>query len=143
MKTSYLFFCILLLSYSCSKDNKDDFLDQWIGVYEGTADQWSSYPGDSSFIESHEFKGVIAEVKKATIESAVNITLTFDSAQVKIYSDLVIDQQGHHFSEWGGGSGYGSLNLQFESDSLDFELFQKCGIPCDSGTKFKIGRMDI
>ncbi len=61
---------------------------------------------------------------------------------VRQKKDILFSTSGVHESEWGGGSGYGSLNISFKNDSLKYTSFQKCGIPCSSGKDFFISKIN-
>lgn len=144
MKTKILLIlCISIVFFSCKKDEekneeKTSYLDQWVGKYKGTSHHWSTYPSDTILITNDEYKEVSVEVKKNETGSSLDLTLTYNDGNVDFKNGLEFSSSGHHFSKWGGGSGYGSLTIDFMSNSLCYDYFQKCGIPCDSGIDFTI-----
>jgi hypothetical protein len=135
--------CTSIIITSCLKsdDNPPYYLDQWLGSYEGTSHHWTSYPVADGFYNSHTYKKIVVDVLKGEIDSTLNMTLTYNDTIVRYTNDLPISPEGGHFSQWGGGSSYGSLTVNFTADTLHYINFQKCGIPCSSGIDFSIARI--
>jgi hypothetical protein len=120
------------------------YLSKWIGIYGGISHHWSSYPteinGHWQFITNESYRKVSVDVSLGGQDSCLNFIITYDDTVIDTKENLLFSNSGVHFSQWGGGSGYGSLNIIFKSDSLYFDNFQKCGIPCNSGVDFDIER---
>lgn len=134
--------CISVLLFSCRK-NKDDeyaYLDQWVGIYVGISYHWSTHPVDTIMVTNEQYKVVIVDVQKNESESSLDFTLTYNDGIIDNRDKIKFTTSGTHSSNWGGGSGYGSLDIDFKSDSLHYDYYQKCGIPCNSGIEFKIKR---
>lgn len=131
---------VLFLFISCQKDSNDPstYLDPWLGIYQGTSHHWISYPSDTTFVTNHSYRSVMVEVVKGNMDSTVNLQIVYNDTITELKTDLKVSFTGHHFSQWGGGSGYGSLTFDFRNDSLIYNYFQKCGIPCNSGIDFKL-----
>lgn len=126
---------------SCKKadiSTPTSYLDQWTGEYEGTSHHYSTYPGDTFFVTNDYYKNVLVDVRKSSLDSCLDLTITYDDTLVETRNDLIFSGAGVYFSEWGGGSSYGSLTVAFKPDSLHYDYFQKCGIPCDYGIYFNI-----
>ena len=122
------------------------YLSKWIGIYRGTSHYWSSYPsetnGEWQFITNDSYRNVSVDVKYGEQDSCLNFEITYNDSIVDKKENLLFSNVGVHFSQWGGGSGYGSLNINFNSDSLHYDNFQKCGMPCNSGIDFDIKKND-
>jgi hypothetical protein len=122
----------------------NSYLTKWLGMYEGSSHHWSSYPteinGQWQFVTYHTNKNVLVNVNKSSQDSCLDFTLTYDDSIMGTKNDLKFLVSGIHFSSWGGGSGYGSLDINFNSDSLSYYYFQKCGVHCSSGIDFVIGK---
>ena len=118
------------------------YLSKWVGKYGGTSHHWSSYPaeidGQLQFITNESFRNVSADVSIGEKDSCLNFKITYNDTILNTKENLLFSTLGVHFSEWGGGSGYGSLYISFKSDSMYYYSFQKCGIPCSSGIGFDI-----
>jgi hypothetical protein len=140
---------IVLLNLGCAKkeDNgqPSTYLGKWIGTYEGTSYHWSSYPveidGLWQYITNDSYKNVSVEVRIGSQDSCLNFLITYNDSINDTNADLLFSNLGVHFSQWGVGSGYGSLNISFESDSMHYNYFQKCGMPCTSGIEFDIKKI--
>ncbi len=86
-------------------------------------------------------KAVTVDVQRGSKDSTLNFLFTYNDTVFVARNDLPISNDYTYFDAWGGGSSYGSLHIQFKSDSiLSYNLFQKCGIPCSSGEDFEISR---
>jgi len=137
---------ILLFAIRCEKPNESEsYLSKWTGTYEGTSHHWYSYPSGNltdPFIENHSYEKVQVNVRKSNKDSCLNFLITYNDSVIDKKSDLQFSVSGIHHSQWGGGSGFGSLDIKFVSDTLHYTNFQKCGIPCSGGTDFVIARHD-
>ncbi len=120
------------------------YLSKWVSSYEGTSHAWIGSPqminGEYQYVTNHYYNSVLAEVMLSSQDSCLDFTFTYDGTQVYNNYGLKFLPSGTHYSSWGGGSGYGYLNIKFENDSMNYVRFQKCGIPCNSGTDFVIGK---
>lgn len=120
------------------------YLSKWTGTYEGTSHSWLGSPqlvnGQYQYVVNHYYKSVLAEVTLSAQDSCLDFVFTYDGTQVYNNTGVKFLPSGTHYSSWGGGSSYGYLHLKFENDSMNYDRFQKCGIPCNSGTDFIIGR---
>ena len=137
---------ILLITISCEKSKENEsYLSEWEGTYEGTSHHWSSYPGGGlmdPFIINHSYNKVQVNVSKSETDSCLNFLITYNDSIIEKKIDLKFSVSGKHHSQWGGGSGFGYLDVSFVSDTLHYNYFQKCGIPCSGGTDFVIARHD-
>lgn len=119
-----------------------NYLDQWVGTYQGVSEHWSSYPaqvnGQWQFINNSTIKNVIVNVSKNSSDSTLDILVTYENTTPQNNTNLYFNDLGVYNKSWGGGSSYGSLNFTFHSDSLKEVYFQKCGIPCNSGINYNI-----
>ncbi|NOT35779.1 MAG: hypothetical protein HOP11_00205 [Saprospiraceae bacterium] len=141
-----IFSLCLLLSLGCEEENPATFyLRKWIGVYDGTSRHWSTYPsvvnGNWQIITNESNRKVTVDVGIGVQDSALNFKITYNDSITSISENLLFSNEGVHFAQTGGGSGYGSVNIRFVADSLYYSLFQKCGIPCSSGIDFKIKKI--
>ena len=152
-KYLFCFVACLVLTMSCEKkDNPSDpepplpqisYLDAWTGTYTGTSREWMEYPTSTGFVFHESYRQVRVEVAKAEMDSLFGNTDSLLNLKF-IYEDTIITERaglkftadGRYYSNWGGGSGFGSLEIQFDSVSLNYVHFQKCGIPCSSGSDF-------
>lgn len=118
------------------------YLSKWIGIYRGTSHHWSSYPteinGQWQFITNESYRKVSVDVRIGVQDSCLNFIITYNDTINDTKENLLFSNLGVHFSQWGSGSGYGSLNINFRPNSLYFDNFQKCGIPCSGGVDFDI-----
>ncbi len=144
---SVLLVIVLSLSISCEKTEDPTYLDQWLGMYEGSAYSWSKEwdsSNDSSILRE-SFWTVLAEVQKGEIDSSLSITLVFegltnDRIRTTTHSDLLISDLGYHKSSSGGGSSYSHVIIQFDADSLHYSSFSHSGIASQGGTDFGIAK---
>jgi hypothetical protein len=122
------------------------YLSKWIGNYGGTSHHWSSFPtvtnGEWQFITRDSYRNVFVDVIFGEQDSCLNFVIAYNDSIIDTKGNLLFSNIGVHFSQWGGGSGYGSLNISFKYDSLLYNNFQKCGILCDSGIDFDIKKID-
>lgn len=135
----------LLLNFGCETNDENSYLSKWTGVYGGTSRHWSTYPsevnGNWQIITNESNRKVIVDVGKGVQDSSLKFVITYNDSIIVTSENLLFSDEGVHFSQNGGGSGYGSLNIKFTSDSLQYVYFQKCGIPCSSGIDFKIKKI--
>ncbi len=120
------------------------FLSKWMGVYEGSAHHWRTYPaeinGQWQIVEEQSYEKVVVVVKKSSQKACLDFTFTYNDSNTSTQNDILFSSSGNHHSQWGAGSGYGTLNITFHPNSLEYWSQQKCGIPCDSGTDFNISK---
>lgn len=145
-----LFLCTIVSLIIVSCEKADDvkpipYLNQWIGNYEGTSHHWSSQPteinGQWQVITNEAYRKVSVDISIGEQDSCLTFNIIYEDTILDTKENLLFSNLGVHLSEWGGsGSGYGSLNISFKSDSLYYDNFQKCGIPCDSGIDFDIAK---
>lgn len=152
MKTKLIFsLCLCVMLAACREvevwhlsdlQPDPDYLSNWTGSYEGVSDHWIAHPCQTdtgwTFLETHEDKAVFVGVQQGTLDSCLTLTITYDQTTVVTDENLKISILGAYDTSWGGGSGYGSLTVQFDDDSLHYRYFQKCGIPCSSGINFSV-----
>ncbi len=120
------------------------YLSKWAGSFEGTSHHWIGSPqqvhGEWQYVVNHYYNEVLAEVSLSSQDSCLDFTFTYNDTEVFNNYGLKFLPSGTHYSNWGGGSSYGYLQISFETDSLHYNKFQKCGIPCNSGIDFIIGK---
>jgi len=139
----FLLLLLVLLIFSCKKETPPtepvSYLARWYGTYHGTSHKWTSYPQGSTYVTNHWYKDVVVDVQKGGTDSTLNFAFTYDDTIFSSRNDIKFSSNYSHNSQWGGGSSYGSLDVQFSNDTvLTYNLFQKCGIPCSSGEDFVI-----
>jgi hypothetical protein len=119
---------------------KKSYLFKWTGTYQGLSDHWISYPtevnGQWQYVTNHTYKNAVVTVTMSNQVSCLDIAISYDSAAAEISSGLNFSSSGNYFNQWGGGSGYGSLTIKFSGESITYNYYQKCGIPCSSGIDF-------
>lgn len=122
------------------------YLTRWLGTYEGTSRHVESYPkiinDQFQLVTNVSYRNVSINVEIGDQDSCLYFLITYNDSIIDTKEDLLFSNLGFHFSQWGVASGYGSLNISFESDSMHYNYFQKCGIPCDSGVDFDIKKND-
>ena len=134
---------VLTLSISCEKIEEMSYLDQWLGMYEGSSFHWSQEFDSSkdSVVRMEYIQTVLAEVRRGKIDSSLSITLTFDDKFIHTQSDLIFSDSGYYFSAWGrGGSSYSQLMIRFRADSMHYSSYGKAGIASSGGTYFSIAK---
>ncbi len=144
---SVLLLIILSLSISCEKIEEPSYLDQWLGMYEGSAYSWS-HEWDSSkdsTIKRESIWTVLAEVRKGEVDSSLAITLTFDGITYDrrntwTLRNLIFPDSGYYNSVSGGGSDYSNVMIQFDTDSMHYSSYNKAGIASSGGTNFSIAK---
>jgi len=119
------------------------YLTRWLGIYEGTSHHWVSYPteinGQWQITTYHTYNNVLVNVAQSSQDSCLDLAITYHDTINGSQNGLKFSVSGTHSSQWGGGSSQGSLDIHFDRDSLKYNYFQKCGIPCSSGIDFVIG----
>ena len=120
------------------------FLTHWLGFYEGNSHHWISYDeiinGQWQNITNNYYKRVNVNVIKSSQDSCLDFAITYDDSIIVTQNGLKFSVTGIHKSSWGGGSGFGYLNINLNSDTLKYIYFQQCGIPCSSGIDFVINK---
>lgn len=142
-----LLLAFVIINTSCRKDDLTNiYLNQWIGKYEGTSYHWSTHPtqinGQWQVTTNESYKDVAVLVIPGARDSCLDFIITINNATPDTLKNLLFSDIGEHFSSSGGGSGYESLKISFESDSLFFSKYYKCGIPCSGGIEFNIRKVN-
>jgi len=142
-RIAFVAFILLFTLPACKKESTPpmptSYLAKWYGSYHGTSHKWTSYPQGSTFVTTHWYKDVLVDVQKGSTDSTLNFAFTYDDTILSSRNDITFSENYAHNSQWGWGSSYGSLDVQFSNDTvLTYNLFQKCGIPCSSGEDFVI-----
>ncbi len=135
-------FLLSLVFISCQKENTtppvpvpvSDYRDTFVGHYEGKGMSYSAIFNDYSETQH----SVQAQVEFGEMDSTINILLIYDGQDSSEIRDWKIPEDGISSETAGGGSSYRSLSIVFTTDSMEYDYFGKCGIPCSSGTYFKI-----
>ena len=143
MKAKILLIALSIICITaCKKNNSDNlyYLDQWIGEYEGTSHHWISYPSGTTWYEDHTYKKVVVDVQKSSMDSCLDLFITYNDSIEHSKHDLKFSSSGKHYSEWGGGSTHGALSVRIDPDSLHYDLYQGCGMVCSSGINFYLSR---
>lgn len=133
-----LFVNILLAS--CTKSDSDPqldkYLNKWIGSYEGISHSWVTSPRDTIMVTTNSYNDIFIEVKESKKDSILTFVYKDKDNNITGQSEYKIPPSGYYYSQWGAGSGYGTVSIQFDPTSLAYRSYQKCGIPCDSGTDY-------
>ena len=119
------------------------YLAKWVSDYEGISHHWlrsPEYSASGPYIEDHYYKKVQIKVFKSSIDSCLNFLITYNDSIIDEKNNLKFSVLGTHFSHWGWGSGYGFLKVNIDRDSLHYNYYQKCGIPCSSRIDYVIAR---
>lgn len=120
------------------------FLSKWIGMYRGISHHLSAsitqVNGKLQYVTTDITRNVSVNVKFGMQASSLNFEIKYDDSILDKKENVLFSNKGDHFSSWGGGSSYGSLSIKFTVDSLYYDAFQKCGIPCSDGISFDIKR---
>lgn len=152
-----LAFCLFFVLISCRKNDEilyipltdatfigvpPSYLDQWTGDYEGNSHHWVTVPSSdlTSLVTTHTYRQVAVHVERSSLDSCLNFTVTYTGLNTEHRNDLKFTTSGHHSSYWGNGSGSGYLSVNVDSDSLQYNLSQHCGMPCQSGIAFNIAK---
>jgi hypothetical protein len=133
----------LFFASGCKKKTSDlantqapkqvDYRNKFIGEYEGEAYYFYEYP----IINENENLNVIVrdtfvmkfEVVPAELDSTVNLYLQYPNAQTVTIVNLTVSGDGIIEKYTGGGSSAYNLNVSFVQDTLNFDLYQKHGMP--------------
>lgn len=132
-----ILFAVVFLA-SCTKDDElqlDSYLNKWIGVYEGTSHSWITSPTGNAMVTTNTYSDIFIEVKKNNKDSILTLVYKDKYNNITGQGDYKILPSGYYHSEWGSGSSYGTISIRFDSTSLSYSSYQKCGIPCDSGKR--------
>lgn len=118
------------------------YLEKCFGKYEGKTLLWSTYPknvnGNLILCNDSTITMVSVEVIAGTQDSSLNIQINRSGRNPENIQNLFLPIHYTYFSSSGGGSSYSSLQIIFRNDSMIFNRFQKCGIPCSQGEVFNI-----
>lgn len=136
----FLFAAILMLSCTKSDDEPrlDSYLNKWLGSYEGTSHSWQTSPSSNAMVTTNTYSDIFIEVKKSKKDSILTLVYKDKDKNVTGQCEYKILPSGYYYSDWGAGSSYGTMSIQFNSNSLTYRSYQKCGIPCDSGTNYDL-----
>ncbi|MFZ4545484.1 MAG: Ig-like domain-containing protein [Saprospiraceae bacterium] len=108
-----------------------------VGFYSGISRRWWSSP----FSSSNTNQKVLVHVYKSNLTPGLDFSITYNDTTIVTHKDLAFTCSGKHFSSSPFySSSYSSLMISFNRDSLNYDSTQKCGIPCNSGIYFVIGR---
>jgi hypothetical protein len=123
---------VLISLFSCKKDQIDQsfYLNDYAGIYTGTSVYSQTYPQGSSWVTITKNRDVEIEVSPSSVDSCLDFYITRSDTSFASFTAKKISINGRHESEWGGGSSYGSLSINFNSGKLHIYRYQKCGIPC-------------
>lgn len=125
---------------SCTKgDNEpqlDKYLNKWLGNYQGRSHNWVTSPRGDMMVTTNTYADEFIEIKKSKKDSVLVFIYKDENNMVIVQSEYKIPPSGSYHSQWGAGSSYGTLSIQFDSTFLSYSSYQKCGIPCDSGTDY-------
>ena len=132
--TTYLTVFILTVIVSCEKFDNSNYLNQWLGEYEGTSET-RSFSSDG---ESYSYRHVLVEVQRGDMDSTLNITCTYDDVWTVSHHDLKFSSLGHHSSASGAGGDRSNLSIDFDVDSMHYFSSQNHGIGGSSSVSFSI-----
>ena len=129
---------VLMIFISCKKEKNSlassYYLDPCLGVYDGSSEHWSISQG----VSSSTIKKVTVDVQKSSLDSCLNLTITYNDTIVDLKKDLKFSPSGKYYSQWGSASTAGGLTINFIADSLKYSSYQSGGIMSSYGTKFSI-----
>ncbi len=115
-------------------DRQTDYRNAWVGTYQGDVELGTQYP---STVGGNWTMFDTTYIQRWTIEVALNgdssLALTgFRDTVTADFGVLKVPASGIFFRQTGGGSSYAELGIVFGHDSLTWNSFTKCGIPCSS-----------
>ena len=119
-----------------------DYRNAWVGTYQGSMELGSQYPStvggiwimfDTTFTQSWTIE-VAKEGDSSLALTGFRDTVTADFGVVKVPASGIFVRQT------GGGSSYAELSIVFAHDSLTWNSFNKCGIPCSSWARGVLAR---
>ena len=70
-----IFFCVLIIFMTCQKNvdiELTSYLDEWLGVYEGTSHHWYSFYNGFEAEITHTYRNVSVEVQLGSLDSTMN-----------------------------------------------------------------------
>jgi hypothetical protein len=74
-------------------------------------------------------------IMEVRLDGDSSLALTgFRGADSANWGAIKVPESGVFFRQSGGGSSYAELGITFAGDSLVWNSFSKCGIPCSSGS---------
>jgi hypothetical protein len=125
---------VVLVLVLASCDRQTDYRKAWVGTYQGEVELGTQYP---STVGGNWTMFDTTYTQPWTIEVALNgdssLALTgFRDTVVADFGVLKVPASGIFFRQTGGGSSYAELGIVFGHDSLTWNSFNKCGIPCSS-----------
>jgi len=117
-------------------DRWRDYRSNWVGTYEGPVEIWTQYPSSTGgtwiMFDTTYAQNWTIEVR---LDGDSSLALTgFRGADSANWGVIKVPESGVFFRQSGGGSGYAELGITFAGDSLVWNSFNKCGIPCSSGS---------
>lgn len=134
------FFTLAL--WACERHR--DYRNTWVGSFEGEVEHGTSYPSTDSLGNWYIYTGTSTEIWMLEVEkdgdSALVLTKWVDGTAEDLGS-FHVTPSGEYFTQSGGGSSYSSLEIMFSADTLTWNRFQKCGIPCSSWTTGTLVRL--
>jgi hypothetical protein len=122
----------LLLFVQCEVPK--DYRTAWVGTYQGSVEIGTQYP---STVGGNWVMFDTTYIQQWTIDVALegdsSLALTgFHDTVAADFGVLKVPASGIFYRQSGGGSSYAELGIVFARDSLTWNSFTKCGIPCSS-----------
>ncbi|MBI1288905.1 MAG: hypothetical protein GC178_15160 [Flavobacteriales bacterium] len=140
----YLLGVIFFLA-SCKKNENIDipeqdpyYLEKWTGDYDGISHHFKRAHNGDSIQTWSQTKHVTVNVLKSSVDSSLNVFVSYNDTLTSSYFDLKLPVSGAYSSQSGSGSGYRELSLQFGSDSIDYYLYEACGVWCETTVQFAL-----
>jgi hypothetical protein len=134
------FFTLTL--WACERHR--DYRNAWVGEFEGDITHGTSYPSTDSngnwIILTQTMLSHWQLVVEKDGDSALSLTKYVDG-NTHILGSFPVKPTGQYLMQSGGGSSYHSLEIWFASDTVTWNDFQKCGIPCSSWTTGTLVRL--
>lgn len=125
---------VVLALALASCDRHTDYRDAWVGTYQGEVEVGTQYPssigGPWTMFDTTYIQPWVIEV---ALDGDSSLALTgFRDTVAADFGVLKVPASGIFFRQTGGGSSYAELGIVFGHDSLTWNSFNKCGIPCSS-----------
>jgi hypothetical protein len=121
-----------------------DYRHAWIGAFEGEVEHGTSYPRTDSLGNWYIYTGTSTEIWQLQVEkegdSLVHLTKWVNGTMEDL-GPFQVKPTGQYMTQSGGGSSFSSLEIWFSADTLTWDRFQKCGIPCSSWTTGTLARL--
>lgn len=128
----FVWVALALALVSC--DRQTDYRNAWVGTYQGDVELGTQYPstvgGNWTMFDTTYTQRWTIEVALSG-DSSLALTGFRDTVTVD-FGVLKVPASGIFFRQTGGGSSYAELGIVFGQDSLTWNSFNKCGIPCSS-----------